>query len=77
MVKAMIILSKEEKSSKVRKLEKDVIEIIQEFGVVPKGGSATELSFMVDMSKEDLKKAEEGIKYYSDKAGFDIEVILE
>lgn len=73
----MIILSKEATSSKIKKLEKDTIEIIQEFGVVPQGGAATELSFMVDMSKEDLKKAKNAIKYYSDKAGFDIEIIIE
>jgi len=75
MVEAMIVLSKEETSSKVKKLEKTILQIFEEFNVVPQGGSAVELSFIVDMPPEDLKKVVEGIKLYSEKDGFDIEVI--
>ena len=75
MVEAMIVLSKEETSSKVKKLEQTAIQIFQEFNVVPQGGAATELSFMVDMSEADLKKAAEAIKPYAEKAGFQVEIV--
>lgn len=76
-MKAMIILSKEETNSKVKKLEKNVLSILEEFNVVANGGSAIELSFEVDMPDSDLKKAVKSIESYAKPDGFDVEVIEE
>jgi hypothetical protein len=76
-MKAMIILSKEEKSSKVKKLEKNVIQILQEFNVVANGGSAIELSFEVEMPDKDFKQAVKSIKSYAKSDGFTVEVLEE
>ena len=77
MVEAMIVLSKEETSSKIKKLEKTIIQLFQEFNVVPQGGAATEISFMVDMSEADLKKAAKAIEPYAKKDGFEVEIVKE
>ncbi|MDD2678333.1 MAG: hypothetical protein PHT91_01535 [Candidatus Nanoarchaeia archaeon] len=76
-MKAMIILSKEESNSKVKKLEKTVLQILEEFNVVANGGSAVELSFEVDMPPADLKKAVKSIEGFAKKDGFEVEVLEE
>lgn len=74
-MEAMIVLSKEETSSKLKKLEKTIIQIFQEFNVTPTGGIATEMSFMVDMNEADLKKVVKIIEGFAQKAGFQVEVL--
>jgi hypothetical protein len=76
-MKAMIILSKEETNSKIKKLEKSVLQILEEFNVVANGGSAIELSFEVDMPDADLKKAVKSIEGFAKTDGFAVEVIEE
>lgn len=76
-MKAMIILSKEETNSKIKKLEKTVLEILEEFNVVANGGAATELSFEVEMPDADLKKAVKSIESFAKKDGFVVEVLEE
>ncbi|MFA5303885.1 MAG: hypothetical protein WC393_05140 [Candidatus Nanoarchaeia archaeon] len=76
-MKAMIILSKEETNSKIKKLEKNVIQILEEYNVVANGGSAVELSFEVDMPDSDFKKALKSIESFAKSDGFSVEVIEE
>ena len=76
-MKAMIILSKEETNAKIKKLEKNVIQILEEFNTVANGGVATELSFEVDMPDADLKKAVKSIESFAKTDGFSVEVIEE
>jgi hypothetical protein len=76
-MKAMIILSKEETNSKIKKLEKNVLQILEEFNVVANGGAAIELSFEVDMPDADLKKAAKSIEGFAKTDGFAVEVIEE
>lgn len=74
-MEAMIILSKEETNSKVKKLEKEILQIFQEFNVAPQGGAAVELSFMVDMNGKDLKKVAKIIEERAKPLGFECEVL--
>ncbi|MBN1923602.1 MAG: hypothetical protein JW791_02465 [Nanoarchaeota archaeon] len=74
-MEAMIVLSKEETNTKVKKLEKTLLQIFEEFSVVPQGGAATEISFMVDMNEADLKKITKIIEERAKPEGFDVEVI--
>jgi hypothetical protein len=76
-MKAMIILSKEETNSKVKKLEKNVIQILEEFNVVANGGAAIELSFEIEMPDADFKKALKSIESFAKTDGFTVEVIEE
>ncbi|MDD4353725.1 MAG: hypothetical protein PHN56_04680 [Candidatus Nanoarchaeia archaeon] len=76
-MKAMIILSKEETNSKVKKLEKNIIQILEEYNVLANGGSAIELSFEVDMPDADFKKALKSIESFAKDDGFNVEVIEE
>jgi hypothetical protein len=74
-MEAMIVLSKEETNSKTKKLEKEILQIFQEFNVVPQGGAATEISFMVNMEEKDLKKITKIISERAKPHGFDVEVL--
>ena len=74
-MEAMIVLSKEETNAKVKKLEKTILQIFEEYNTVANGGAATELSFMVDMSEDDLKKVTKAITPFAEKEGFEVEVI--
>ena len=77
MAETMIILSKEEINSKVKKLEKTVLDIFAEFGATPQGGAALELSFIVNMDDANLKKAVKAITPFAEKQGFKVEVMKE
>ncbi|PIU61496.1 hypothetical protein COX58_01770 [archaeon CG_4_10_14_0_2_um_filter_Archaea_38_6] len=74
-MEAMIVLSKEETNSKIKKLEKELLAIFQEFNVIPQEGIATEMSFMVDMPENDLKKITKIIEERAKPHGFELEVI--
>ena len=74
-MEAMIILSKEENSPKVKKLEKTLLQIFEEFNVVPQGGAAVEISFLVDMPEAELKKITKIIEERAKPEGFEVEVI--
>ena len=74
-MEAMIVLSKEETNPKVKKLEKEILQIFQEFNSVPQGGAATEISFLVDMSEADLKKMTKIITERAKPLGFEVELI--
>lgn len=72
----MIILSKEETSKKVKKLEEKVVKLFNQFGLTPQGGAATEISFLVDIEKEkDYKTIIKKLEEYAEKAGYEVEVI--
>jgi hypothetical protein len=76
-MKAMIILSKEETNAKIKKLEKNVVQILEEFNVTANGGAATELCFDVEMPDAEFKKALKSIESFAKSDGFDVEVIEE
>ena len=74
-MEAMIVLSKEETNSKIKKIEKELLQIFQEFNVVPQGGAATEMSFMVNMEEKELKKVSKIIGERAKPLGFEMEVL--
>ena len=74
MAKVGIFLTREENSSKTRKMEKKIISIFHEFGINPQGGSVVEMSFIADMSDETAKRIEEIIKPIAEKEGYNLEI---
>lgn len=71
----MIVLSKEETNTKIKKLEKEILQIFEEFNATPQGGAATEISFVVDMNEADLKKVTKIITERAKPLGFEVELI--
>ncbi|VVB74602.1 Uncharacterised protein [Candidatus Tiddalikarchaeum anstoanum] len=75
MVEALIVLSKEEASPKLKKLEKKILQVFEEHNTLANGGLATELSFMVNMEEKDLKEVVKVIEKFGKEEGFETEVI--
>jgi hypothetical protein len=74
-MEAMIVLSKEETSPKLKKLEKKILQVFEEHNKLANGGIATELSFMVDMDEKELKEVVKVIERFGKEEGFTTEVI--
>ncbi len=71
----MIVLSKEETSPKVKKLEKKILQVLEEHNILANGGAATEVSFIVNMEEKELNQVVGVIEKFAKEAGFETEII--
>ncbi len=77
MVKTLFTLYKDENNRKLKKIEKKIIEIFNQYNLRPQGGILLEMTFMADMDDETKSKILDAIKPIAEENGFLVDIDTE